>query len=198
MSPGSASQLGDLGGVTFSIHSSISCLSEWITMQVKVRDQGGVFPGQTHWEAGTCNSPFPLESPQLATTLESKNTSDAPSLPAALPSTQLSNLPMPTTPGTIWQFPLPADHRGQEGDTTGQLQGKATLTSGRSLWVLTASMFSEMDSTRQPAGRSTKRQISKASRHRRLPRSLLSPRQPGFRRRYKSTPLACLGRSHSP
>lgn len=122
----------------------------------KVRDQGGVFPGHTHWEAGTCNSPFPLENPQLATTWQSKNTSDAPSLPAALPSTQLSNLPMPT-PGRIWQFPLPADHRGQEGDTQGQLQGKATLTSGRSLCVLTASMFSEMDSTRQPAERSTKR-----------------------------------------
>lgn len=117
-----------------------------MTVQVKVKDQGGVFPGQTHWETGTCNCPFPLENPQLATTLQSKNPSDAPSLPAALPSTQLSDLPMPT----------PADHRGQEGDTKGQLQGKATLTSGLSLWVLTASMFSETDSTRQPAERSTK------------------------------------------
>lgn len=93
LSPGSASQLGE---VTFSIHSSIPCSGTGMTMQVQVRDQGGVFPGQTHWEAGTCNSPFPLENPQLAMTLQSKNTSDAPSPPAPLPSTQLSNLPMPT------------------------------------------------------------------------------------------------------
>lgn len=40
----------------------------------------------------------------------------------------------------------------------GCLRGKETLTSGRSLWVLTASIFREMDSTRQPVEGSTERQ----------------------------------------
>lgn len=80
LSLGSASQLGDLGEVTFSICGSVPCLGKWMTAQVKVKDQGGAFPGQTHWEAGTCNSPFPLENPQPATSLQSKNPSDAPVL----------------------------------------------------------------------------------------------------------------------
>lgn len=93
LSPGSARQLGE---VTFSIHSSIPCSGKWMTMQGKSETREE-FPLGTHTgKQEHVAVLFSLENPQLATTLQSKNTSDAPSLPAALPSTQLSNLPMPT------------------------------------------------------------------------------------------------------
>lgn len=45
LSPGSASQMGDLGEVTFSIPGSIPRSGERMTTQVKFKDQGGAFPG---------------------------------------------------------------------------------------------------------------------------------------------------------
>lgn len=84
LSPGFANQLGDLGEVIFSIRGSNPHSGKWMTAQAKVKDQGAAFPGpavvRPNWEAGTCNSPFPFENPQPATSLQSENPSDAPVL----------------------------------------------------------------------------------------------------------------------
>lgn len=56
LSPGSASQLGDLGEVTFSIRGSIPRSGEQMTAQVKVKDQGGAFPGPALVWANTVGS----------------------------------------------------------------------------------------------------------------------------------------------